>query len=62
MITLEVHSQFIAWPDDFALVMMRYYRHHGVPFKIHRKCVHTGCSPGAVNASSAKPAGPFAVR
>ncbi len=36
MITLEVHGQLVNWPEDFALVMMRYYWNHGVPFKIYR--------------------------
>ena len=36
MLTLEVHGQMITWPEDFALTMMRYYRNHGVPFKVHR--------------------------
>ena len=36
MVTLEVHGQLVNWPEDFALVMMRYYHNHGVPFKVHR--------------------------
>jgi hypothetical protein len=34
MITLEVHNQLITWPDDFAIVMMRYYKKHDVPFML----------------------------
>ena len=40
MVTLEIHGQLVTWPDDFALLMMRYYRNHGVPFKVHRNHVH----------------------
>jgi len=36
MLTLEVHGQMITWPKDFALTMMRYYRNHGVPFRVCR--------------------------
>lgn len=42
MLTLEVNGQFITWPADFALIMMRYYKKHGKPFLIHRKCIHSG--------------------
>ena len=40
MLTLEVNGQFITWPDDFAVMMMRYYHKHGKPFVVHRKCIH----------------------
>jgi len=36
MIIVEVRGQIVNWPEDFALVMMRYYHNHGVPFKVHR--------------------------
>jgi len=42
MITIEIRKQFITWPDDVAITMMRYYHQHGVPFTLHRKCAHTG--------------------
>jgi len=42
MVTLEIHGQFVTWPEDFALTMMRYYRNHGVPFTVHRNSVHPG--------------------
>ncbi len=42
MLTLEVNGKFITWPVDFALMMMRYYKKHGKPFVIHRKCSHSG--------------------
>ena len=42
MLTLEVNGQLIAWPEEFAVLMMKYYRKHGVHFIIHRNCVHTG--------------------
>jgi hypothetical protein len=50
MVTLEVNRIMITWPDDFALMMMRYYRNHGVSFIVHRNCVHSArpmgnCSP-----------------
>ena len=32
MITIEVHNQLVTWPDDFAIIMMRYYKKHEVPF------------------------------
>jgi hypothetical protein len=41
MLTLEVHGQLITWPKDFALTMMRYYRSHDVPFRVHRN-LHAG--------------------
>lgn len=62
MLTLEVHNQFITWPDEFAIVMMRYYHHHGVPFKVHRKCIHTGWYPKAVNVTPHGPAAAIVVR
>ncbi len=62
MLTLEVHKQFITWPDEFALVMMRYYHHHGVPFKVHRKCVHTGWHPKAASSSPIKTGGTITIR
>ena len=42
MLTLEVHGQFITWSEDFALLMMKYYRKHGVTIILHRNCVHAG--------------------
>ena len=36
MLTLEIRGQMITWPKDFALLMMRYYRNHGIPFKVYR--------------------------
>ena len=41
MLTLEVNGQFVSWPEDFALLMMKYYRKHGVTFVLHRNCAHT---------------------
>ena len=38
MITIKVHDQFVTWPNDIAILMMRYYKRHGVPFAIHRNC------------------------
>jgi len=42
MLTLEVHGQMITWPKDFALTMMRYYRNHGVPFRVYRNQKNAG--------------------
>jgi hypothetical protein len=42
MLTLEVHGQLINWPSDFALMMMKYYRNHGVPFRVHRNSANAG--------------------
>ena len=56
MLTIEVNGQFITWPDDFAVTMMRYYSKHDVPFLVHRKCLHTGRDGRAENTSPAKPA------
>ena len=42
MLTVEVYGQFVRWPADFAFVMMKYFRKNGVPFVLHRKCIHTG--------------------
>ena len=55
MLTIEVNGQYITWPDDFAVTMMRYYRKHDVPFLVHRNCVHTCPDSGAENTSPAKP-------
>lgn len=42
MMTLEIYGKLITWPEDFALLMMKYYKNCGVPFIVHRDCVHTG--------------------
>jgi hypothetical protein len=42
MLTLEVNGQYISWPEEFAVLMMKHYQKHGVRFVIHRNCVHTG--------------------
>ncbi len=42
MLTLEVYGQFVTWPEEFALLMMKYYRNRGIPFVVHRNCVHSG--------------------
>jgi hypothetical protein len=42
MLTLEIYGKFITWPEAFALLMMKHYREHRVPFIVHRNCVHTG--------------------
>ena len=42
MLTLEVNGQFITWPEEFAVMMMAYYKKYGVPFMVHRNCLHFG--------------------
>ena len=42
MMTLEIYGELITWPEDFALLMMKYYENCGVPFIVHRDCIHTG--------------------
>ncbi len=42
MLTLEVHGQYVTWPEQFALYMMRYYRNRGITFVVHRNCIHSG--------------------
>lgn len=42
MLTLEVHGQFVTWPEEFALLMMKYYRNQGVTFILHKNCIHAG--------------------
>jgi hypothetical protein len=42
MLTLEVNGHFITWPEDYAVMMMGYYKLYGVPFMVHRKCIHIG--------------------
>jgi len=49
MLTLEVNGDYITWPEDFAVLMMGHYKNHGVPFTVHRNCVHSGWSTRAEN-------------
>jgi TRAP-type C4-dicarboxylate transport system permease small subunit len=42
MLTLEVNGQFITWPEDFAVIMMGYYKKFGIPYAVHRNCLHFG--------------------
>jgi hypothetical protein len=42
MLTLEVNGQFITWPAEFAFVMMKNYRKHGIPFVVYGDCAHAG--------------------
>ncbi len=53
MLTLEIHGKFITWPEEFAIMMIGHYRNHGVPFTVHRDCVHAGWSTNAANAALA---------
>ncbi len=53
MLTLEVNGKYITWPEEFATLMMAHYKSHGVPFIIHRNCVHSGWS----TSENALPAG-----
>jgi hypothetical protein len=59
MLSLEVNGQFITWPGEFAFLMMKYYRKHGVNFVLHRNCAHAGRDTTAKNNSTAKKTGPF---
>ncbi|HTP63886.1 MAG TPA: hypothetical protein VMJ66_00745 [Geobacteraceae bacterium] len=47
MLTIEVNGDYITWPEDFAALMMGHYKNHGVPFTVHRNCVHSGWSTRA---------------
>lgn len=42
MLTLEVYGQFVTWPEEFAHLMMKYYRNRGIAFVVHKNCIHTG--------------------
>jgi hypothetical protein len=57
MLTLEVYGKYITWPEEFAVLMMGHYKNHGVPFSVHRNCVHSGWSARAENALPAVSAG-----
>lgn len=59
MLTLEVNGQFITWPEEFALLMMKYYQKHGVNFIIHRHCMHTGMDTTGKNRRTKERAGLF---
>jgi hypothetical protein len=59
MLTLEVHGQFITWPEEFALLMMKYYQKHGVTFIIHRHCDHAGWDTTAKDNRTAERTGPI---
>jgi len=41
MLTLEINGQFITWPEEFAVLMMKNYRDNGIKFVVHRNCEHT---------------------
>jgi hypothetical protein len=49
MLTLEIHGKFISWPEDFAVLMMKYYRDNGVNFIVHGNCAHSGRKSVAAN-------------
>jgi hypothetical protein len=53
MLTLEIYGKLITWPEDFALLMMKYYENYGVPFVVHRNCINTG-SDSSTDGSVAK--------
>lgn len=50
MLTLEIHGKFIVWPDEFAVMMMKYYRDNGINFIVHRNCLHSGRVPEKGNS------------
>lgn len=35
MMILEVHNEYVTWPEEFALMMMEHYRNHGIPYVVH---------------------------
>lgn len=56
MLTLEVNREFVTWPEEFAILMMRYYRSHGVAFVVHRNCIHAERESGEAQGSPAEAA------
>ncbi|HEX9022982.1 MAG TPA: hypothetical protein VF799_03995 [Geobacteraceae bacterium] len=50
MLTLEINGKFITWPEEFAILMIGHYKNNGIPFTVHRNCVHAGWSTSAANA------------
>jgi hypothetical protein len=54
MLTLEIHGKFITWPEDFAVLMMKYYHENGVPFIVHRNCKHAECKTGTASSFLAR--------
>ncbi len=47
MLTLEVNGQLISWPEEFAVMMIAYYKQYGVPYQVHRNCLHAGSNTAA---------------
>ena len=37
MVIIEVHDQLVAWPDEFALMMMEHYRSRGIQCVVHNE-------------------------
>ncbi len=35
MIVIEVHDELVAWPDEFAQMMIEHYRNRGIPCVVH---------------------------
>lgn len=54
MLTLEIHGKFISWPEDFAVLMMKYYRDNGINFIVHRNCAHSSSKSAAANSFMSK--------
>jgi len=54
MLTLEIYGEFITWPEEFAAMMMKYYRDNGIPFVVHRNCIHAGWKNSEVNSFMTK--------
>jgi hypothetical protein len=57
MLTLEVYGKFITWHEEFAVLMMEHYQKNGVPFIVHRNCVHAGRDTTVGNTFITKLAG-----
>jgi hypothetical protein len=58
MLTLEIREQYVKWPEDFALLMIKHYEDYEVPVKVHMVCSPTGRDAkafGLVSKYAAKP-------
>ena len=42
MLTLEIKKKYVDWPQDFALLMLKYYQDYKVPVMVHMVCGNTG--------------------
>ena len=42
MLTIEVNGQLVTWPEEFADLMIAYYKQHEIPFIVYRNGIHNG--------------------